>query len=202
MQLFIDIDGVILNFERTFVRFLNQEYQVGLPEDYQTDTFEFDQVLKPNNIEDAWWRFLESDMAGDLSPMVDVERLNRLAARHTVHLLTNFPEREMAKRADNLARLGLKYHSLHHCGFHQFTAEPPLTKGQMVTQLLQQEAKGLFIDDHPNNCLDVKTHCPDLEVWLMTQRFNRDFSHPEVRRAVDWGCLYARLEEIHREQAA
>lgn len=193
MRLFVDVDGVLLNFEAAFTRYLNRAYGLNLPEHYESDSFDWAAVLKPNNIEEAWAHFLESPEAGQLPTLVEVARFNTLARKHAVHLLTNFPEKEMWRRVENLERAGIVYESLHHCGFHKFPGTDPFTKAQMLERLREPGEAGLFVDDHPENCLDVRQNCANVEVWLMSRRFNQDFAHPEVRRAKDWGCVFDRL---------
>lgn len=196
MQLFIDIDGVLLNFERAFVDWLNAEYRLGLPDDYEAESWDFEEVLDRQQLMDGWHRFLESRVAGEMAPLVAPERFNALAAGHSVHLVTNFPQPHMAKRLANLASLGFAYDTLHYCGLHAYKELTPLTKAQVVRSLRNARGEGLFVDDHPDNCVDVHTHCPDVEVWLMSRRFNRDFHHPGIRRAQDWNCLFQRLDAI------
>lgn len=193
MQLFLDIDGVLLNFEHAFVRFLNGERGLGLPADYETPTWLFEDLFSPEEMHRCWLQFLDSDYAGRMPPLVEPQRFNALARGHEVHLLTNFPLPFMAKRERNLAALGLTYDTLHFCGLHQFDGQAPPSKAELVERLRVAEQPGLFMDDHPENCLDVLRHCPGVEVWLMTRRFNREFEHPRIARAHGWGPLFERL---------
>jgi FMN phosphatase YigB (HAD superfamily) len=195
MQLFIDIDGVLLDFERAFVRWLNERFGLGLPADYQAESWDFDEVLPPGVLQEGWQAFLDSPLAGELPPLVAPERFNRLAAAHSVHLVTNFPEPHMAKRQANLEAFGFVYDTLHYCGLHGYRELRPQTKAQVIQALRDARGEGLFVDDHPDNCVDVHHNCPDVEVWLMSRRFNRGFAHPAIRRAADWDALFARLEQ-------
>ncbi|HKI97645.1 MAG TPA: hypothetical protein VKB51_04125 [bacterium] len=195
MQLFIDIDGVLLNFEQAFVRWLNEEYLLGLPPDYEAESWDFEEVLEPGRLRDGWHAFLESPQAGELVPLVAPERFNRLAAAHSVHLVTNFPQPHMAKREANLERSGFAYDTLHYCGLHGYKDVRPQTKAQVIQALRDARGEGLFVDDHPDNCLDVQRNCPDVEVWLMSRRFNQGFEHPVIRRAPDWDVLFERVEQ-------
>lgn len=195
MQLFVDIDGVLLNFEHAFVRWLNERYDLGLPADYEAESWDFEEVLTPELLQGGWQAFLESPLAGQLPVLVDPGRFNRLADGHAVHLVTNFPEPYMAKRLANLEASGFRYHSLHYCGLHGYRALRPQSKAQVIQALRDARGEGLFVDDHPDNCVDVHRNCPDVEVWLMSRRFNRGFEHPAIRRAPDWETLFARLGE-------
>ena len=193
MQLFLDIDGVLLNFEHSFVHWLNVHLGLSLPEDYQAQTWDFEEVLPKDVLEKAWLEYLESEFPARMQPLISPEMLNDLLREHTVHLLTNFPEPHMKKRLDNLAELGIGYQSLHYCGLHAYKAHTPRTKSDIIADLHNREQGALFVDDHPDNCLDVHANCPEVEVWVMSRRFNRDFDHPEIKRAKDWQCLIDRL---------
>ena len=61
-----------------------------------------------------------------------------------------------------------------------------LTKAEVMKELLHSDESIIFIDDHPDNCLNVLESFPDAEIWLMSRPFNADFKHPEIRRANDW----------------
>ena len=193
MQLFIDIDGVLLNFEHAFVRWLNQHHGLGLPDDYEAESWDFTEVLGQPQLEASWLAFLESSEAGEMPALVDPGAFNALAERHTLHLVTNFPQPHMAKRLDNLQACGFEYDTLHYCGLHGYQDVRPRTKAQVVASLRASDEVCLFVDDHPENCLDVHAHCRDVEVWLMSRRFNRNFAHPEIQRAQGWHCLFRRL---------
>ena len=196
MQLFFDIDGVLLNFQRSFVAWLNREHGLGLPEDYQALSWDFTEVMNKQAMDECWFSFVESPAIGKMGALIDPALFNALGEGHAVHLVTNFPQPHMEKRLENLASLGFRYDSLHYCGIHPFRDHQPQTKAQVIKSLRVGEPGGrpsLFVDDHPGNCLDVHQNCPEIEVWLMSQRFNRDFEHPGIRRALSWNCLLERL---------
>ncbi len=207
MQLFLDIDGVLLNFERSFVQWLNDRHSMGLPEDYEANNWDFTEILDKEELDRRWRRYLASDEAGRMTPLIEPAHFNALADGHAVHLVTNFPLPHWEKRVRNLAELGFRYDSLTHCGFLIFDeTHRPRSKADVIRDLRQSEQTSqaervpsaepaLFLDDHPDNCLDVLKHCPDVEVWLMSRRFNRDFAHPQVRRAEDWESVRERLRQ-------
>src|SRR3970282_427251 len=194
MQLFIDIDGVLLNFEHAFVRWLNAHYRLGLPPDYEAESWDFEEVLAPDMLRDGWHAFLESQMAGEMPALVEPRQFNRLARRPDVPRLTNFPEPHMAKRLANLEAHGFSYRSLHYCGLHGYKELRPRSKAEVIQSLRADRGELLFVDDHPDNCVDVQRNCPEAEVWLMSRRFNRGFAHPTIRRTEGWDALFARIE--------
>ncbi|MEE2600487.1 MAG: hypothetical protein VYD83_08640, partial [SAR324 cluster bacterium] len=60
------------------------------------------------------------------------------------------------------------------------------TKAEIIQELYQEGRKIMFVDDHPDNCLNVRQTFPKAEIWLMSRPFNDDFIHPEIRRARNW----------------
>ena len=197
MELFFDVDGVLLNFEHSFVDWLNQTYQLELPANYETNSWYFDDVLTPEQLENAWWDYLDSTHAGELSTYVEAHHFNSHTAQRPVHLLTNFPNRHMDKRRQNLLSHGFEFVEVHHCGLEPIEGVRPPTKSEKLSELRTPGLPALFVDDNPKNCLDVLENCPDVEVWLMTRRFNLDFEHPQIQRAESWRCLFTRLGELN-----
>lgn len=193
MQLFFDIDGVLLNFEHAFVAWMNVEYGMGLPSDYEAEDWDFTEVLDSDELDRRWRRFLAVPEAAHMQPLIAPERFNALAQGHEVHLVTAFPLPHMEQRVQNLSNLGFVYQSLNHCGFLVFDDHTPKTKAQIISELRRHPESALFVDDHPDNCMDVVQNCRDVEVWLMSRRFNRNFEHPDVKRAKDWDHLLRRL---------
>ena len=62
----------------------------------------------------------------------------------------------------------------------------------MITALTEEGDSVLFVDDHPDNCLNVREAFPEAEVWLMSRAFNHEFDHPEVTRAQVWEEVFTR----------
>ncbi len=116
-----------------------------------------------------------------------------MARGHEVHLLTNFPEPYREKRERNLASLGFGYRSLQFCGLHAYNGTQPPSKGEVVQRLRTGSEPALFVDDHPENCLDVLRSCSGVEVWVLSREFNRTFDDARVRRAEGWPPLIERL---------
>jgi len=198
MQMFIDIDGVLLNFEYVFVDWLNEQHGLGLPSNYEARTWDFEELMDREVMHDSWLRFLESNGAGEMPPLVDPEKFNSLTADYDVHLVTNFPQPFMDKRLQNLTAHGFNFDSIHYCGLHPYKNLQPVTKANIIASLREPGKRAIFVDDHPDNCLDVHNNCRDVEVWMMSRRYNRDFQHPGIRRARDWGCLFSYLDDFDK----
>ena len=44
-------------------------------------------------------------------------------------------------------------------------------KAEVIGELHQEEKSIIFVDDHPDNCLNVLESFPDAEIWLMSRPF-------------------------------
>ena len=192
---FFDVDGVLLDFDSSFICWLNAHKGAMLPLDFQSGSWVFEDVLPHDEWQLAWSEYLDAPEAGMMKPYLDPARFNVLTGGRPVHLLTNFPEHLFEKRIHNLGAHGFRYESIHHCGFHAFKSRGVDTKSMVIAQLIQPRERALFLDDHPDNCVDVVQNCSGVEVWLMTRRFNREFAHPAVRRAQSWSCVIERMEQ-------
>ncbi len=184
---FFDVDGVLLDFEEGFIKAIKDYYQLDIPEDFQTESFWFSDLLTKEQVHEGWYNFLHSREFEQLRPMVDPEQFNAKFGAYPVHFITNIPPDCLERRKTNLLNAGFKFNSAHCAGFVNYDGYPAQTKADVIRELKQEEKKIMFVDDHPDNCLDVRESFPEAEIWLMSRPFNGDFKHPEIRRAMNWG---------------
>ena len=118
--------------------------------------------------------------------MGDPEHFNARFGAYPVHFITNIPPDCLERRVKNLQNVGFKFKSAHCGGFINYEGKTSKTKAEVIKELLQDDESVIFVDDHPDNCLNVLESFPDAEIWLMSRPFNADFKHPEIRRAIDW----------------
>ena len=187
---FFDVDGVLLDFERGFMKAIKDYYQLDIPEDFQSKSFWFSDLLTKEQVHEGWYNFVHSPEFEQLRPMVDPEQFNAKFGAYPVHFITNIPPDCLERRKTNLLNAGFKFDSAHCAGFVNYDGYPAQTKADVIRELKQEEKKILFVDDHPDNCLDVRESFPEAEIWLMSRPFNVDFMHPEIRRAMNWGDVF------------
>ncbi len=199
MQVFLDVDGVLLDLEASFVRFLNQHQGFNLPEGYRARTFDFAELTPAHKVEASWKAFTTSEDSAQMPPLVRSDHFNEQTIGCSVHLLTNFPVPQMHHRWANLRLQGFCYQGLHYCGLKSHETAIAQPKSAIIKQLLQPGQVAIFVDDVPENCLDVVQYCPEVEVWLMTHPFNKTFHHQDVRRALDWSILFHRLQQLRKK---
>ena len=184
---FFDVDGVLLDFEEGFIKAIKDYYQLSIPEDFQTKSFWFSDLLTKEQVHEGWYNFVHSPEFEQLRPMVDPEQFNAKFGAYPVHFITNIPPDCLERRKTNLLNAGFKFDSAHCAGFVNYDDHPAKTKADVIRELLQEGKKIMFVDDHPDNCLNVRESFPEAEIWLMSRPFNDDFKHPEIRRAMNWG---------------
>ena len=183
---FFDVDGVLLDFERGFTKTVKDYFKLEVAEHFVSKSFWFGDLLTKEQVMEGWDYFLHSTEFEELEPMVDPEQFNAAFGAYPVHFITNIPLDCLERRENNLRNAGFKFDSAHCAGFIDYDGYSTQTKAEVIQELLQEEKTVLFVDDHPDNCLNVRESFPEAEIWLMSRPFNDDFDHPEIRRARDW----------------
>ena len=118
--------------------------------------------------------------------MVDPKKFNSTFGSYPVHFITNIPPDCLKRRETNLRNVGFKFDSARCAGFINYDENSAKTKADVIRELNQKEKGVLFVDDHPDNCINVREEFPDAEIWLMSRPFNSNFEHPKIRRATNW----------------
>jgi FMN phosphatase YigB (HAD superfamily) len=193
MRCFFDVDGVMLDFESSYLRAIREYFQLEIPYDYQTSSWDFSEVLTEQQQMEGWEYFINSDYFRQLEGLIAAEQFNAVFGAYPVHFVTNIPPTYLEARRENLRNLGYDFESLHSGGFLSFDEQPPRTKSMVIADMIIPQEKVLFVDDHPKNCVDVQDRFPEADVWLMSRPFNRDFSHPTIQRAEHWDQIVAAL---------
>ena len=183
---FFDVDGVLLDFEEGFIKAIKDYYQLDIPEGFQTESFWFSDLLTKEQVLEGWDKFVHGPEFEQLRPMVDPEQFNTKFGAYPVHFITNIPPDCLERRKTNLLNAGFKFDSAHCAGFVNYDGHPAQTKADVIQELQQKEKKIMFVDDHPDNCLNVREFFPEAEIWLMSRPFNDNFRHPGIRRARNW----------------
>ena len=183
---FFDVDGVLLDFEGGFIKAVKDYFQLDVGNDFVSKSFWFSDLLTKDQVMEGWDYFLYSSEFEELQPMVDPELFNAAFGAYPVHFITNIPLDCLERREKNLRSAGFKFDSAHCAGFIDYDGYSAQTKAEVIKELHQAEKTVLFVDDHPDNCLNVRESFPEAEIWLMTRPFNYDFKHPEIRRARNW----------------
>ena len=183
---FFDVDGVLLDFESGFTKVIREYFKLDVPTDYIPKSFWFSDLLSKEQVMEGWDYFLNSSEFEKLKPLVDPKEFNSTFGAYPVHFITNIPPGCLKRREINLRNVGFKFDSTRCAGFINYDDHPAKTKADVIKELNQEGAGVLFVDDHPDNCLNVREVFPDAEIWLMSRPFNSNFQHPKIRRASNW----------------
>lgn len=193
MELFLDIDGVILDFERSFVDFVRDRFLPELPIDYTLQSWEVSEEFKNLDVEKVWNQFVNSDRFSRMELLIDPVSFNRLSERFPVFLITNIPKAQYASRAENLKRHHLNYKGLYLAGHFNFGDDSYPAKSEIVKELHHPSSPLVFLDDHPKNCLDIKVHFPMAHIYLMDRPHNQKAEDSSWTRVKDWNDFHERL---------
>ena len=183
---FFDVDGVLLDFESGFTKTVKDYFKLDVADDFVSKSFWFSDLLTKEQVMEGWDYFLQSSEFEELAPMLDPEQFNAAFGAYPVHFITNIPLDCLERRKNNLRNAGFKFDSVHCAGFIDYDGYSTQTKAEVIKELHQEEKTVMFVDDHPDNCLNVRESFPEAEIWLMSRPFNDDFEHPEIRRARNW----------------
>tara|TARA_B100000700_G_scaffold300790_1_gene369351 strand:+ start:19 stop:630 length:612 start_codon:yes stop_codon:yes gene_type:complete len=186
---FFDVDGVLLDFESGFTKVIKEYFKLDVPADYVPESFWFSDLLSKEQVMEGWDYFIHSSEFEKLEPLVDPEEFNSTFGAYPIHFITNIPPDCLKRREKNLRNVGFKFNSARCAGFINYEDHPAKTKADVIRELNQEENGVLFVDDHPDNCLNVREVFPDAEIWLMSRPFNSNFEHPKIRRATNWSVV-------------
>ena len=186
MEFFIDVDGVILDFETSFMNLLREDYVPDLPQGYYPESWEMSEISGVD-IAEAWDRFVNSERMGNLDLLCERESFNQIAAQYPLHLVSNIPNQYFEKREENLNKHGLSYSALHLAGHEKFGAIDYPTKAQKIAKIRSQDKRLIFLDDNPSNCKEIREYFPESEVFLMHRPHNKKTADcSSWTRVKDW----------------
>lgn len=190
MEFFIDVDGVVLDFESAFIEMVRDQFIPNLPEDIQITNWDLVGVFGDLDIKMAWNTFVQSGRFQELQLLVNKDQFNELSSKYRVSLISNIPKEIATKRETNLKNAGLFYEGFYLGGHVPFDNPDYYTKPQRIEKIRDPKKEIVFLDDHPENCRQVKNTFPDSQVFLMTQTHNLDAKDEEWNRISDWNEFF------------
>ena len=194
MELFLDVDGVILDFESAFMDFIRDNYLKDLPQGYIPKSWEMTNEFKGVDIEKAWSKFVNSSLFSQLELLVDKNSFNDLSELYSLYLISNIPSIYLEKRITNLKNHALKYKKIEVAGHFDFGEKNYPIKSKAISCLWDKNKKLIFLDDHPDNCLDVKQNFPESQVFLMSRPHNQKAKNNSWIRVNDWDDFLSKLK--------
>lgn len=192
LEFFLDVDGVILDFESAFMDMIRDLYIPDLPQGYIPKTWDMGEEFPGVDMKKAWDEFVGSDRFTKLPPLVDQERFNILSKQSPVYLITNIPDHLIDARLENLETHKMNHDGVYTGGHWDFGMEGYPSKSERIAALHQNGNQIIFMDDHPTNCRDVKAAFPDSQVFLMSRPHNQNEEDAAWKRVDGWKAF---LEE-------
>lgn len=191
MRIGMDIDGVLADFVSPFLQLLERRGGVGpidpasiTDPNFQNHPFLTAEIIYHCMVDASYdpefWRIL-----APLPSQSQWQSLNRLRRTHDVAFITH----RWVRDTYDIKRVTcdwLRQHGIDDPVVH-FTQEK---KSQLVNQL----AIELFVDDRHENCEDVATQT-DATVMMPHRPYNQSFDHPKVQRIHDLNEMFAYLAE-------
>lgn len=193
MEFFFDVDGVILDFETAFVDFVRDHYLPDLPIGYVPKSWEMTTEFESLDIVEVWRRFVDSEGFTRLDLLIDAGSFNRISEKYPVYLVTNLPMSQYENRKKNMEFHQLKYAGLSLAGHFNFGDEQYPTKSEAIARLHRNGEKLIFLDDHPQNCRDVKSAFKHGDVYLMSRPHNLNVEDEDWIRVENWDAF---LEKV------
>jgi len=194
MELFLDIDGVILDFEGAFTDFIRDQYMPDLPTDFGPKTWDMVNEFEGVDIDEAWDIFVNSERFRRVNLLIEANSFNQLSEKYPLYLVSNLPLEQFSGREENLKYHSLNYKELHLAGHYNFGLETYPTKSEKIAKLRHENKRLVFLDDHPTNCKDVKNRFPESEVFLMSRPHNRNAESSTWTRVSNWDEFVEKIE--------
>ena len=199
--LFLDVDGVLLDFETSFIDFFRSKHPGRIPQDYEWIHWNLEKDFPDVDIQALAMEHLQSESFGNMESLVTRhEYLETLFYVEHIHLVTNIPEFAIEKRAENLKNHGIRFTTLNKGGFYNFGEENYPTKMDAIHTVIKEynyrldKDRFLFLDDSQHNCTDIKEEFPLFEVYLRSRKHNEGVPYDSrYKRVRDWNQFSSRI---------
>jgi 5'(3')-deoxyribonucleotidase len=177
----IDVDDVLADFVSAFRAICNKLYGTPLdtePVDWAWSNFN----LTKEQLDKAWEVVRSTSQFWYLLHPVDSASyfsMQRLRNKKLFFITSRFDTRGASAEDQTAAWLAHNYDLMYP------TAIVGTPKG------ITAKALGLthFVDDRPENCLDVLAHVPECQVFIKDTSHNRHFKHPGISRVTSFDAF-------------
>lgn len=179
MKIAIDLDGVLSNFEHTYLNLANKMFGVGIPMVQEYPEWGYVDKFLTKDQSSALWEEIKNDPCFWYELPVDnvsqqtFFRINNLQPNHEIYFITVRAGVEVKAQTE----AWLRDH-----GIDNPTVLVVHDKGPVAAGL----DLDVFIDDYPKNISSVLRNCGTLcRCYLRAKEYNKDFSHAYVLRVKD-----------------
>ncbi len=197
-QIFLDVDGVLLDFHTNFSLYLKDKYSIeldGAVENYHTNfvlsqgkkeagQLELEKLLQRGGVMED---FFVSDYFSTLNALVDTYSYNQIAQKYPVYLITNLSEKRKFAREKNLKYRGFSYQGISFAGFDKYGDPNYPLKSEIILQKMEKNSEIIFLDDLMMNCNEVLESVSQARVFLLTKPYNQKEKLPiGCTRVASW----------------
>jgi uncharacterized HAD superfamily protein len=191
--LFLDVDGVLLDFHSSFCKYLLEVHNVSMSqdkvefyvhaygEDVSKETKEQNEMM--GVYADA---FMKSEYFCKLEALIDERSYSQLLKKYTIFLVTNISEKLKKSRMSNLALRNIYYEDIFFAGEEKYDAPNYPSKHEVIQKKAGAASKMIFLDDLSLNCDLVKKEVSEAEVFLLDKPYNQNWLPAGCKRVKSW----------------
>ena len=157
-QIFLDVDGVLLDFHTNFSLYLKEKHSIELSsavENYHTNSvlkkgekdakqLKLEKFFQQKNVMED---FFVSDYFSTLNALIDIHSYNQIAQKYPTYLLTNLSEKRKLAREKNLKLHGFSYQKIFFAGFDKYGDPNYPLKSKIILQKMEKNSEIIFLDD-------------------------------------------------------
>lgn len=192
MKIGIDVDGVLANFNESYIELIKKETGIALPKPDATypDQWHYERAGGVTREQEnrIWEEIKSTQFWGTLQPMAGaLDALRRLNALRFTGVQSYFITSRPGRMAKFYTEMWLKFH-----GMDMPTVVIADDKGSVAKGIVLD----VFVDDKPENIQDVAATTARTRVYLIDQPYNREYQqalkeYPDLRdaRAIVVGSL-------------
>lgn len=168
---FLDVDGVLLNFNEMAIKVINQTYGTNHSLEHIPQNWGFEELIPKDANPNLWWKRMPDNWPGLLKPLPYAPeyllKLQRQGAR--VILITSLNPKQLPSRIAGLAKSGMKYDEI-------YAVPYGMKKSDFINPILERHNPrwSFFLDDKAENAFDVAKNCEISVVYTLDYAYNRE----------------------------
>ena len=168
---FLDVDGILLNFNKLVFQHLSSAHGIEIPKDYIPKSWNFTELTPKGKKYVPWKKIIGIDWASHVKPFNNAKSFLDKLKRKGYHivLITRLDQSMQILRMENLIKHGLHYDEIY------FNEDSQIKADIMVTVLARYKPKEwIFADDKAASCLrvlDIKNK--NSKVYSLEYPFNK-----------------------------
>lgn len=188
-QIFLDLDGVILDFHKGFSIFLKNKYSIeikGEDLEQRINTCHINNNCGDLFSEAMFDDFFVSSYFSSLKMLISKDEYFQVSRNYPIWFITNLSEKYKKYRIQNLKMHKLNYQDIFFAGFEKYDNPDYPDKSDIINHLKKPDTDLIFLDDLAINCKNVKNSIPNTKVFLLDKPYNRNNTPTGCVRVKNW----------------